>query len=399
MKLLFLSPRQCWPTHSGAKLREYYFLRELSRQAEVDYVYFADPRSEPLTPAVLPDCRHIVSVPKPDAYTISKKILGLVGKWPLPVRNYTSRLMIDAVRKLRSTNDYDLVHLDSIHLIRYAEGLAAPAVYDWHNIESETILRYSGTVDSLAKSMYARTTAKKMQRLERRILSTEFGHIVCSERERVQLSSSEPGARIAVVENGVDTTFFTARKRSVAGDRKTVVFVGTMDYYPNVEAVVSFAQKIWPSSQSHIKDARFAIVGANPAAIVRELSRIPGITVTGTVPDVRPYYESAFASVVPLRTGGGTRLKILEAMASGVPVISTPLGAEGLDVSADKNILIAGADDVALWLACVKQLYENRDFAASLSDNARRFVETRYAWSVLGRKLTATYEHWLNRME
>src|SRR5262245_42775320 len=131
MRLLFLSPRQCWPTHGGAKLREYYLLRELSRQVEVDYAYFADPASEPLTERALPDCRQIVSVPKPAAYTIPKKVLGLVGKWPLPVRNYTSRLMSEAVRKLESANRYDLIHLDGIHLIRYSKGFGAPVVYDW----------------------------------------------------------------------------------------------------------------------------------------------------------------------------------------------------------------------------------------------------------------------------
>src|SRR5262249_18577619 len=153
-------------------------------------------------------------------------------------------------------------------------------------------------------------------------------------RERAQLSAIEPRARIAVVENGVDTERFASAQSSTPGVCRDFIFVGNMDYYPNIEAAVSFATNIWPQLRSRIRDTRLAIVGANPTTAVHTLSRIPGVTVTGTVPDVRPYYGNALAAIVPLRTGGGTRLKILEAMAASVPVVSTPMGAEGLEVTA-----------------------------------------------------------------
>jgi len=395
MKLLFVSPRQCWPTVSGAKLREYHFLRALSREAEVDYVYFRDSNSHPLSKSELSDCRNIVPVSKPDAYTIRHKILGIVGEWPLPILNYTSQSMTDAVKKLVATNRYDLIHLDSIHLVRCTEGLKTPVIYDWHNIESEAMGRYADTVDSRAKSFYARATAKKMHRLERRILLRDFGHVVCSERERLLLLSIEPRARIATVENGVDTSFFAVARKALPGGFKTLVFVGTMDYYPNVDAVVSFATKIWPSIRSRMSDARFTIVGANPTLAVQKLSQIPGVTVTGTVPDVRPYYESALAAIAPIRSGGGTRLKILEAMAAGVPVISTPLGAEGVDAVANTHILIANPGDATSWLDCVIRLSEAEQFAASLSANASALIKSRYEWEFLGRKLRRIYQQWL----
>ena len=397
LKILFLSPRQCWPTRSGAKLREYHFLHALSRDADVDYAYFVDPGSSPLSQVELPLCREVVPVPKPGAYTIGQKLAGLVGKWPLPILNYTSPMMMDAVGKLLSKNRYDLIHLDSIHMIRYAEGAGTPVVYNWHNIESEAMKRFARTVGSGPKSWYARVTADKMEALERQMLRDDFGHIVCSERERIELSRISPGARVSVVENGVDTAHFqTGHGTSRA---KNIVFVGTMDYYPNVEAAISFVANIWPSIRNMVPGIQLAIVGANPTQAVRDLGQTPGITVTGTVLDVRPYYQNALAALVPLRTGGGTRLKILEAMAAGVPVVSTPLGAEGLAVTPDTDILMANPDDVAAWTNHLVRLANESTLVDSLASAGLELVKSRYDWQILGRKLTQTYATWLGRTQ
>jgi glycosyltransferase involved in cell wall biosynthesis len=196
------------------------------------------------------------------------------------------------------------------------------------------------------------------------------------------------------VENGVDTTCFSPDKKVAADSSKNLVFVGSMDYYPNVEAVISFSSKVWPLIREQVPGARFTIVGANPTNGVRKLAENPGITVTGTVPDVRPYYQDALAAVVPLRTGGGTRLKILEAMASGVPVISTPFGAEGLEVTGDIDILFADSVDASSWVRHVRNLSEMSGLRASLVCTALKLVKNRYDWEILGRKLNRTYREW-----
>ena len=394
MKILFLSPRQCWPTRSGAKLREYHLLRALSHSAEVDYAYFMDPGSAPLTRAELPDCREIIPVPKPGAYTTGQKLLGLTGKWPLPILNYTSAPMMDTVRGLLTANRYDFIHIDSFHMTRYTEETKVRVVCNWHNIESEAMLRFSRTVGTGPKSWYARLTAGKMERLERSMLLHDFAHVVCSERERTQLWDIAPRARIAVVENGVDTAYFGALRRQAQGSRK-LVFVGSMDYFPNVEAAVSFANNIWPMVRSRIPGVELAVVGANPTPEVQALASVPGIRVTGTVPDVRPYYGDALAAIVPLRTGGGTRLKILEAMAAGTPVVSTPLGAEGLAVTPDSDILIANPDDGPTWVNHLERLTAEPELSLSLAEAGLDLVKTRYDWAILGRKLSITYANWL----
>lgn len=397
MRILFLSPRQCWPALSGAKLREYHLARALSRWAELTYVYFADAGDEPLTASDLPFAAHIVSVPKPHVYGPWKLVRGIAGRWPLPVLNYTSAEMTEALSRLEASPGYDLVHFDSIHMIRYARTLGRilgqpPRVtYDWHNIESEAMRRYAESTPSRARRIYANLTAGKLEALEREILNRAFGHIVCSERERAQLQQIAPAARIAIIENGVDCAHFAGLNSK--SDRKRIVFVGKMDYYPNIEAIIGFAHTTWPQVRDQLKGMTLTIVGANPTAAVESLASIPGVEVTGTVPDVRPYYRDALAAVVPLRTGGGTRLKILEAMAAGVPVVSSTLGAEGLLVTPGSDILIS--DEHASWVRNLTELAQSDERRTQIASRALQLVETRYDWNTLGQSLIDTYDAWL----
>lgn len=406
MRLLFLSPRQCWPPQSGAKLREYHLLRALGQQADVDYAYFLDPAMPAPEPATFAFCSSVTGIPKPAMYRPGQVARGLLGPWPLPVVNYTAASMATALQELSRDSSFDLIHLDSIHMVRYPGMLStssqARVVYNWHNIESEAMQRFGQTVSSPSKRLYANLTARKLRALERRILREAFGHIVCSERERQQLLALAPGARIAVVENGVDCAAFAetpAAASSGSTNAPLFVFVGSMDYYPNIDAALSFAQETWPLVRQHLPEAQLQIVGARPTAAVSALGKIEGITVTGTVPDVRPYYHGATASIVPLRTGGGTRLKILESMAAGVPVVSTTLGAEGLAVTPGKDILIAESGEPLRWVECLEMLAQSSSQAAALGQAGLQLVRQRYDWPILGAELVRTYTRWLHERE
>ena len=400
MNILFLSPRQCRPARSGAKLREFHFLRALAQRNEVTHLYFADAGAEALTRKDFPFCKQVKSFPKPGAYSPWKIASGVFSSLPISVLNYASPAMEATVRRLTAETRFDLIHLDSIHMIQYglAAGPGARLVYNWHNIESEALRRYSASSHSLARRWYASLTAGKMESLERDILRNGFGHVVCSDRERDQLRNIVSEADIETIQNGVDTEYFQGAGASVgpnsaAGAR--IVFVGSFDYYPNVEAATSFAQKHWPLVQQRIPGATLFLVGANPTAAVQALANLPGVTVTGTVPDVRPYYGGALAAIVPLRTGGGTRLKILEAMAAGVPVVSTPLGAEGLAVTPGEDILMADPDDSAAWVDHLLLLLESPQRRRQLAASGQRLVKSRYDWETLGQELCDTYERWL----
>jgi glycosyltransferase involved in cell wall biosynthesis len=310
--------------------------------------------------------------------------------------------MSAAVAKAVDGRAFDVVHLDSIHMIRYAQEAVARkpglrTVYNWHNIESEAMRRYSATTVSLARRWYAALTARKLERLESNILHSAFGHIVCSTRERDKLRQLAPDAKIEVVENGVDTQYFAERVTPhPAGTRRQIVFVGAMDYFPNSEAAVFFANNVWPPMKRALGVMELTIVGANPGPPVLALSKQWGVNITGMVPDVRPYYRGALAAVVPLRTGAGTRLKILEAMAAGVPVISTPLGAEGLEVTDGENILLVNPDDTQGWIDRVASVAESPELSEKLIAAGQHLVQTRYDWEMLGSKLRRTYEAWLS---
>ena len=374
-------------------------MRALAAAADLTYLYFSDPGEAPLTLADLPFCRRVVAVPKPRAYGLWNNIRGLAGPWPLQILNYSCAEMSAAVARETASSSFDLIHLESIHMVRYAMEVTAlkaqaRTIYDWHNIESEAMRRYSESAASPARRGYARVTAGKLERVEREILDAAFGHIVCSEREQQQLHRIAPRARVEVIENGVDTRQF---EEAGEGERKIprLIFVGAMDYFANSDAAVFFAREIWPLVLNRLGNAELTIVGSAPGPAVRALGELPGITVTGTVPDVRPWYSGALAAVVPLRTGGGTRLKILEAMAAGVPVISTPLGAEGLEVTDGENALLVNSGDAQGWVNRVAELAESPARRASLIAAGRRLVETRYDWELLGGKLWKTYRNWL----
>lgn len=395
MRICFVSPRQCWPAVSGAKLREYHLARALGEHADLTYVYFMDPASPALRAEDVPFCREVIGVPRPKSYSAGRIARGIAGKWPLPVENYTSSAMIRALLDVAGANRFDLFHLDSIHMAACADALsrAVPdfrAVYDWHNIESEAMLRFASGPEAMLKRAYAWMTARRLMALERNLLNTALGHLVCSQRERDQLIAATPQARISVIENGVDTSRFQPVESN--SGRRRLVYVGQMSYHANAEAAVRFTRAIWPGVRTVRPDLKLTIVGSNPGPEVLALAADEGVEVTGTVPDVGPYYADAFAAIVPLRVGGGTRLKILEAMAAGVPVISTALGAEGLAVNPGVDITIAEAD--ADWAAAIQALSDPETWRA-FAERGRELAVSRYDWRHIGRRLFDTYVQWL----
>jgi glycosyltransferase involved in cell wall biosynthesis len=294
------------------------------------------------------------------------------------------------VRLLATGERFDSVQIEGVHLVSYIPLLRnvepRPLIIaDWHNIESEIMWRYSDKA-SFARRLYARRTARLIEDMELKLLRECDIHIVPSPRERAILLRRLSNARIEVVGNGVDVAYYSeAAATAPSSERRDILFVGSMDYHANIEAALEFARDVWPAMHAGYPDYRFVIVGRNPPQQVRDLASRSGIVVTGTVDDVRPWYRSAFAVVVPLRTGSGTRLKILEAMAAGVPVISTRLGAEGLDIRDGENILLA--ETAAEMRQAVDLLSESPGRWQALAAAGCILVEREYDWKSLGRRL------------
>ena len=394
MRVLQLAPRVCWPLDTGAKLRNYHLARVLSRDAQVTLLAFGDSVSAELQDVY----DKIVTVPRGSGYSLGKLLRGAVGRTPLPLLNYTSQEMTNALSRLFTANEFDVVQVESIHLMNYLRTIRASlqravVLCDWHNIESELMQRYSEQEKSAPRRAYARRTARLMKDFEQRALAEFDAHVAVSQRDAEALRSVSPSAKVFVVENGVDRSYY-ATDGSQSNARNRIVFVGSMDYHANVEGVVKFARSVWPAVHRQKPELVFTIVGKDPAPTVRQLSSIEGIEVTGSVDDVRPYYREAVAAIVPLNVGGGSRLKILEALAAGVPVVSTTLGAEGLHVRDGEDILIADGED-RLTKALIN-LVDDEKWRARLISGGHALVAERYDWARLGAKLFECYQHLLS---
>jgi glycosyltransferase involved in cell wall biosynthesis len=200
-----------------------------------------------------------------------------------------------------------------------------------------------------------------------------------------------------VVGNGVDTSYYSAPDTNAVG--AGIIFFGLMNYHPNIEAVVSFTRTICPKLREKLPYCRLTLVGANPVEEVLALRQEAGVEVTGTVPDVRPYCNDALSSVVPLRTGGSTRLTILEAMAAGVPIVSSPMGAEGLMVEDGRDILLANPNDSNEWLQALVLLSHDGARRRRLTAAARDVVREHCDWTVVGRSLWRHCQVWSQTAE
>ena len=276
---------------------------------------------------------------------------------------------------------YDVVQLEFCHMGTYRVGARredAPAIcLDEHNVEYEVLERTATTATTALRRAYNAVDWRKVRSEELRAWALADGCALCSARDEATLLAHAPATRTAVVPNGVDLDFF--RPDPDAGPREpaTLLFFGAIDYYPNTDGILYFLREVMPRLRSQLPSARVCIVGRKPPAAVLAY-RSPSVTIAGEVDDLRPWIERATAIVVPLRIGGGTRLKILEAMAMGKAVVSTSLGAEGIAVTNEKDILIA--DAAADFASRICSLAAEPEKALAIGAAARRLVIARYGW-------------------
>lgn len=405
MRVLQIAPRVCWPLDTGAKLRNFHLARVLSEHAEVTLLAFTDTQES--WADFLNFYQQVITVKRTTGYTPAKLLKGAFGPTPLPVLNYTTEAMKQALTGLFEKSDFDFVQLESIHMgaclpiIRAARNRPA-VICDWHNIESDLMSRYAEREASLFRRAYARRTARLMSQFENHALRDFDAHLTVSPDDAGRLRELKPDAEIRVIENGVDTTRYSDKEieRAYAASatrspkRNRIIFVGSMDYHANIDAVISFAREVWPVLHLERPELIFTVVGRDPANEVRALASLPGVEITGTVDDVRPFYREAAAAIVPLRVGGGSRLKILEAMAAGVPIVSTTLGAEGLNVQNGENILIADSNQD--FSAAVVGLVNNDEQREQLGKAGRELVALRYDWGKVGGELASMYHEMKN---
>jgi polysaccharide biosynthesis protein PslH len=399
LRLLQLGQTNIANPSTGAQLRNYHLARQLAKTLDVTHLGFQDGYDAQSGSHSFGEIS-VTLVPREKPYTFRKLALGAVSRTPAGLLNFASSAMTGALETALARQPYDIVQIEGIEMFSYLQIIRASpccpryVVMDWHNIESQLMHRYSLTAKTPLHRLYLLRAASQFKKIECKILDDCELNLVTSERERQDLLRRRPESRVLVVENGVSVNEFAKLTRDsddtpFRRNRYRILFVGSMDYHPNTDAVLYFADEIWPALQRQLPSAVFTIVGRNPPEKVRALARRAAIEVTGTVPDVRPYYREASVAVVPLRMGAGTRLKILEAMAAGIPVVSTALGAEGLAVQ--PGVQLELAESASAFRSSITELHVNFRRWRELSIAGRRLAETRYDWNAIGVRLNATY--------
>jgi sugar transferase (PEP-CTERM/EpsH1 system associated) len=387
MRILWLKSDLLLPLDKGGRLRTWHLMRHLARRHEITYLSFAEGVADGMDQVA----RRLETVPRTDPPKGTLRFyadaaLHLLDPLPYAVAKYRSRRFARRLRQLLEQDAYDLVVCDFLFpAVNLPAALPCPAVIFTHNVEAEIWRRHAETRRGLARLPY-RVQHRRMLRYERRALARFDGVLAVSDADRATFARLYPGAvrqEMHVVSTGVDTGFFSPAQTPSGG--RGLVFTGSMDWLPNEDAVTYFCREILPRIRTDEPDATFTVVGRAPTPAVRRLAAEHGITVTGRVDDVRPYVRDAAVYVVPLRIGGGTRLKIFEAMALGKAVVSTTVGAEGLPVENGEHLLLA--DEPHLFARAVVRLIRDADRRRALEAAARTLVVDRYDWSAVAGEL------------
>lgn len=396
MEILAVAPYAPYPPRFGGAARVYHLLRVLARDHRITLLCFASP-DDAVGMGPLADLGIEVHAVAPPAATHPRwkrlyQLRSLAGR---ACSEYTHRS-----RRLRATLDR-LLARRRFDVVQFEFGDFAPyyslpptvlRVLDEHNVEHRLLERAWRQERSRLRRLYYRLEARKLRDDELSACRSADVILTTSDVDRATLVPHVDATPIHVVPNGVDTSYFTPGTTPENPTR--LVFTGAVDYQPNTDGVLYFCSEIWPLVQRAAPEATFAIVGKDPPPAVRALAG-DGVVVTGTVPDVRPWLQTAAVFVVPLRVGGGTRLKILDAMASGRAVVSTSLGCEGLAVTPGRDILVADAP--AAFAEAVLRCLRDPGLRARLGTAGRALVERRYRWESIGADLVGFYLEQLAR--
>lgn len=407
MNLLLLTPQLPYPPRQGTTIRNYNLIRQLAKRHRLHLFTFLAPSERLSADNPLHGlCQRIETAPQPVRSLRRRALDTVCSPWPDMGLRLESQTAHQRVEQMVRTEAYDIVQIEGIEMARYGldvlgiKSVAAPypsLVFDDHNAEY-LLQRRAALVDirrpqRWIAAAYSLVQWQKLRRYEATICRRADATLAVSQPDRQALEGIAPGALIAVVPNGIDLNEYeeaTPPTPPNDDEAPTLVFTGKMDYRPNVDAVLWFGRHVLPLIRIHRPNVRFQIVGMTPHPRLDELRNVAGVEITGAVADVRPYIHRASVYVVPMRVGGGTRFKVLEAMACAKPLVSTSLGVEGIPLQNERELLLG--DTPQAFAAAVLRLLDDQGQGAQLGQKARRFVEQHYTWEEIVPRLEAVYQ-------
>ncbi|MEX0900011.1 MAG: glycosyltransferase [Gammaproteobacteria bacterium] len=383
MRILWVKIGGLWPKNTGGRLRSFHILDELSRRHRVTVITTHSPEEdEDALRRELPFCERVVSVPRtPPKWHTWRFVAALLRAWwtglPVDAVRCADRRVRDEVERALSSGEVDLCVADFLCAIPNVPLRGpVPVVHFSHNVEHMIWRRMAAVEKRTWRRTLLEGEARKLQLYEADACIRANLTIAVSEQDRAQLQQTAPGSTISSIPTGVDIDYFAPSDAPQLPDH--LVFTGSMDWQPNEDAMLWFMSSILPLVRRKIPGASLTIVGRNPSKRLRGAARDADVGVTGTVEDVRPYIAKSPVYVVPLRIGGGTRLKIFEALSMSKALVSTRIGAEGLPLESGRHFI--EADEPQAFADAVVALLRDPARRTALGEAGRDLMVNRYAW-------------------
>ena len=383
MKILVISHQLPYPLNEGANLRTFYLIRELSKNHDIYLATFIEKNNSKHLSKINQYCKSIRTIKKKRSFPLKclQLFLSPLVRDPYIVKINYSKKMQDVVDEL--SLKVDVIQAEFLYMGQYIKQNIRKKILDEHNIESEIIEKQYEIEKNFIKKFFLYFQVKKIKIFERNICKLMDIIITTSSVDKQKLI--EFNKNIFVVPNGI----FKVQRKITKGNDKTLLFIGLMRYAANVDAMLYFCTEILPYIKAKVSNIKLVIVGKNPTEKIYGL-RKPDISITGEVEDISKYLKCAAVFIAPIRFGSGTRIKILEAMAFGKPIVSTSIGCMGLDVIHGENIYVADKPKTFAKYVCYLLNNENERFRVGKAGH--KLVKEKYTWKSIGYSLKAIYD-------
>lgn len=385
-----LTPYLPYPLWSGGQIRTYNLLKKLSQKHQITLFSFIRDNEEKKYIRNLKEyCKDVKVFLKRSPWSVKSFMLAGVTYYPLVVCMYLRSQVKDAISQAVEKEHFDLIHAETFYVMPNIPQNDIPIILVEQTIEYLVYRHYTHNVNFLPMKLLMNWDVTKILFWEKRFWKKATRVVAMSGADRRQMQKISPGLNVDLVPNGVDTEFFSFKKFKNSAEKKIILFVGNFKWLQNREAVSILIRSIWPQIKKSLPDAKLWIIGKFPTTEILNFAS-SSVTVSSDINDIKKVYLQADVLLAPIYGPGGTRYKILEAMASGLPVVTTPTGIEGLDCIYGKEVLI-GKKPVDLANETIKVLTDDGLYK-NLVQNGRRLVESQFNWKTVASSLDRIYE-------